>query len=315
MKTAVTGGTGVVGRAVVELLVAEGHDVSVLVRGSPDLPDGVRPFTGDLRDTASLDRLTAGAEVVFGVGGINELCSRRPGEMWQVNVAGTRNLLESARRTGVRRVVHTSSAVTIGEAQGAVGTEETVHSGRHLSHYARTKTEAERLALRFEDLEVVCVNPSSVQGPGRDTGTGRILLSAAQGRLRYAVDTVFSLVDIADSARGHLLAAERGRNGERYLLSGATLTTRQALQIMEQVAGPIPKPRFLPDWTLTIAGAVGSLLPLPLPVCSESVRVARHGHRLDGSRATRELGLDYTPIAETIARTVEWFRRTGRLEG
>ncbi len=313
MKVAVTGGTGVVGTALVELLLAEGHDVAALVRNGSELTDGARPVPGDLLDPASLGRLTTGAEVVFGVGGINELCPRRPGDMWQVNVAGTRNLLESARRSGVRRVVHTSSAVTVGEAKGVVGSEETIHSGRHLTHYARTKTEAESLALAFEGVEVVVVNPSSVQGPGRDTGTGRILLAAARGRLRYAVDTVFSLVDITDCARGHLLAVDRGVPGERYLLSGATLSTRQALETMDQLSGPLPCPRFLPAWSLSIAGAVGSLLPLPLPVCAESVRVARHGHRLDGSRATRELGLDYTPIAETIARTVEWFRSTGRL--
>lgn len=313
MKVAVTGGTGVVGIPFVELLVAEGHDVAALVRPGSSVPDGARPVPGDLLDPESLGRLTAGAEVVFGVAGVNELCPRRRGDMWQANVVGTRNLLESARRSDVRRVVHTSSAVTIGEARGEVGTEETVHSGRHLSHYERTKTEAERLALSFEGIEVVSVNPSSVQGPGRATGTGRILLTAARRRLRYAVDTVFSLVDISDCARGHLLAAERGEPGQRYLLSGATLTTRQALGILEEVVGPLPAPRFLPDWSLAIAGALGSLVPLSLPVCPESVRVARHGHRLDGSSATRELGLEYTPIGETIARTVEWFRRTGRL--
>lgn len=310
-----TGGTGVVGTALVDLLVTQGHEVAALVRDASRLHGGARPVRGDLLDAESLDRLTRGAEVVFGVAGINELCTRRPGEMWRVNVGGTRNLLESARRSGVRRVVHTSSAVTIGEASGAVGTEATVHTGTYLSHYARTKAEAERVALGFEGVEVVAVNPSSVQGPGRDSGTGRILLAAARGRLRYAVDTVFSLVDITDSARGHLLAAERGEPGERYLLSGATLTTRQAVEIMEGVVGPIPQPRYLPAWCLSIAGWVGSLLPSSLPVCSESVRVARHGHRLDGSRATRELGLQYTAIEETFRRTIDWFRRTGRLPG
>lgn len=314
MKVAVTGGTGVVGVPLVELLLAEGHEVSVLVRSGSSAPDGARTVLGDLLDPMSLDRLTAGAEVVFGVAGMNELCTSRPGDMWQVNVIGTRNLLESARRSDVRRVVHTSSAVTIGEARGEVGTEGTIPTGRHLSHYARTKTEAERLALAFEGVEVVSVNPSSVQGPGRATGTGQILLAAAQRRLRYAVDTVFSLVDIFDCARGHLLAAERGEPGRRYLLSGAALTTREALGILEGIVGPLPSTRFLPDWILGLAGAVGSLVPVPFPVCPESVRVARHGHRFDGSLAARELGLAYTPIAETFARTVDWFRHTGRLD-
>lgn len=313
MKVAVTGGTGVVGTALVAALVAEGHDVSALVReGSAPHPD-VRPVRGDLLDPESIDHLTNGAEVVFNVAGVNELCPRRPDIMWQVNVVGTRNVLQSALRSGVRRVVHTSSAVTIGEAKGEVGTERTVHGGRHLSHYARTKTEAERLALAFEGLEVVAVNPSSVQGPGRATGTGKILLASARGRLRLAVDTVFSLVDIEDCARGHILAASRGEPGERYILSGATLSTARAIEVLELVMGPLPRPTFLPDWVLPVAGAIGSLLPLPVPVCAESVRVARHGHRLDGSRATRELGLTYTPIEETFRRTVDWFRESGLL--
>jgi dihydroflavonol-4-reductase len=160
---------------------------------------------------------------------------------------------------------------------------------------------------------VVAVNPSSVQGPGRDTGTGKILRAAARGRLRYAFDTTFSLVDITDCARGHILAGEAGRPGERYLLSGATLSTREAISVLEKVTGPLPPPRYLPEWLLPLAGAAGSVLPLSIPVCPESVRVARHGHRLDGSKATRELGLRYTPVEETFRRTVEWFRETGRL--
>lgn len=311
MKVAVTGGTGVVGSALVRALVADGHDVSVLVRRDAALPDGARPVPGDVMDPGSLDRLVAGSEVVFHVAGVNELCPRRPDLMWQVNVSGTRNVLEAARRGGVRRVVHTSSAVTIGEEEGEVGTEETAHSGRYLSLYARTKTEAERLALAFRGVEVVAVNPSSVQGPGRATGTGKILLAAARGRLRFAVDATFSLVDIEDCSRGHILAAGRGRPGERYILSGATLTTRQALAVLEEVLGPLAPPRFVPGWLLPVAGWAGALLPVPVPVCPESVRVARHAHRLDGSRATRELGLQYTPVADTFRRTVEWFRETG----
>lgn len=320
MRVAVTGGTGVVGAALVRHLVAEDHQVSALARtaaGSAFVErSGAEPVVGDVLQARSLDRLVDRAEVVFHVAGVNQLCPRDPEEMWRVNVHGTREVLGACRRAGVRRLVYTSSAVTIGETDGDVGSETTTHRGHYLSRYERTKTEAEALALAGGgEVEVVSVNPSSVQGPGRSTGTGRILLRAAQGRLPLAVDTTFSLVDIDDCARGHLLAAERGRAGKRYLLSGATSTTREAVSILAAVTGVTPRVRYLHPGVLSalgpVVGAIYGLTGRNAPFCSEAVRVLRHGHRYDGSRATRELGLTYTPVEETLRRTVEWFRSEG----
>ena len=320
VRVAVTGGTGTVGAALVRHLVAEGHQVNALARtgvGSDALElAGAQPVAGDVLDSPSLDRLVDRTEMVFHVAGINQLCPKDPGEMWRVNVDGTREVLEACRRAGVRRLVHTSSAVTIGEEDGNVGSEATTHRGNYLSQYERTKTEAEALALAGGgEVEVVSVNPSSVQGPGRSTGTGRILLRAVQGRLPIAMDTIFSLVDIDDCARGHLLAAERGRPGERYLLSGVTLTTREAVSILAAVTGVRPRVRYLRPGVLSalgpVVGAIYGMIGRHAPVCPEAVRVLQHGHRYDGSRATRELGLTYTRVEETLRRTVEWFRSQG----
>ena len=323
MKVAVTGGTGVVGTAVVRHLVAAGHQVAGLAR-SPEAAAklrklGAQPVSGDLFDTDAVDALVEGVDWVFHIAGINELCSGDPDLMWRVNVEGTRRILEACRRAGVTRLVHTSSAVTIGEEQGTVGTERTRHRGWYLSEYERSKHAAERVALtEAEGVEVVVVNPSSVQGPGRASGTGAVLLAAARGRLRFVVDTHLSLVDIDDCARGHLLAAERGRPGARYLLSGATLAMDDAVALLSKVVGTQLRPWRMHPGALTVlgtvVGGVYQLLGRTAPLCTEMVRVIRFGHRYDGSLATRELGLEYTPVEETIRRTLEWFRSEGLLE-
>ena len=178
--------------------------------------------------------------------------------MERMNVGGAVAAVRAAARAGVARLVHTSSAATIGEAPGVVGTERTPHRGWYLSTYERTKTEGERAALatsREVGQDLVLVNPSSVQGPGRAGGTGRILLAFLDGRLRVFVPTYVSLVDIDDCVAGHLLAAERGVAGERYLVTGMTLEITQALALAAEVAGVQRKPRLLPRRVATVAAA------------------------------------------------------------
>lgn len=322
MNVAVTGGSGVVGSAVVRHLVDAGHEVKALARSDASAARlaslGAKAMPGDVLDKTSLDRLVEGCQWVFHVAGVNELCSPDPGRLQQVNVEGTRLVVRACREQGVARMIHTSSGVTIGEEQGVLATEDTPHRGWYLSDYERSKTEAERVLIaEANGLDVVAVNPSSVQGPGRATGTGRLFLDAARGRLRFLIDTTISVVDIDDCARGHLRAAERGEPGQRYLLSGATLTTGEALAALAEVTGVDPAPRFLPVQLANAAAAVvegASKLARRRPLlCREMIRVMRFGHRYDGSKATRELGLDYTPIEVTIRRAIEWFRSEGLL--
>ncbi|HYN51251.1 MAG TPA: hypothetical protein VES62_10030, partial [Thermoleophilaceae bacterium] len=157
---------------------------------------------------------------------------------------------------------------------------------------------------------LVSINPSSVQGPGRAGGTGRIMIAYLNGRLRAFVDTHISIVDIADCVEGHVLGAERGVSGERYVLNGATLSSQEALDIAAELSGVRNKVRFLPPPVARFAGglieAAFSLRGRQPPVCREMVRTLLHGHRYDGSRAARELGLRYTPVADTFRRTIEW---------
>ncbi len=320
----VTGGSGLLGGALVERLVARGDEVVALARSDAAAAAvsarGARVARGDVLDEAAMARGMDGCAVAFHVAGVNALCVDDPEPMRRVNVDGAVLAVRAAARAGVPRLVHTSSAATIGEPPGTVGTEATVHRGWYLSHYEETKTEGERAALaaaREVGQDVVCVNPSSVQGPGRAEGTARFLLAFLDGRLRVFVDTHVSLVDIADCAEGHLLAAERGARGERYLLNGMTLSIADALALAADVAGVHRRPRLVPRRLATVAGAAlergARLAGRRPPVCREMVRTLLHGHRYDGSRAERELGVRYTPPRETVLRTVRWAREQGLL--
>ncbi|MFP4553284.1 MAG: NAD-dependent epimerase/dehydratase family protein [Actinomycetota bacterium] len=322
MKVAVTGGSGVVGSAVVGHLLAAGHEVWALARSveaSEKLDDlGAHVVHGDVLGTDAVGRLVKGSQRVFHIAGVNEMCSRDPARMWRINVEASLLVLDAAESAGVERLIHTSSAVTIGEPHGTVGAEDSPHRGHFLSEYERSKTVAERLLFnRSEGTEVVAVNPSSVQGPGRSTGTGAIFLAAARGRIPFLVDTTISLVDIDDCARGHLLAAEKGVAGERYILSGDTLTVRQAEREIRLLLGRRGSPWFLNPTVVRAAAPIADgatrIMGRPSLLCSESARVMVNGHRYDGTKATRDLGLDYTPAADTIARTLDWFRAEGLL--
>lgn len=322
MRVFVTGGTGVIGAALVGRLLERGDEVIALARS--DAADrtlesrGARVIRGEGDDEDALARGMAGCTQVFNVAGVNALCVEDPRPMERMNVGGAAAAVRAAARAGVARLVHTSSAATIGEPPGTIATERTPHRGWYLSTYERTKTEGERAALaisREVGQDLVLVNPSSVQGPGRAGGTGRILLAFLDGRLRVFVSTHVSLVDIDDCVTGHLLAAEHGVAGERYLVNGMTLEITRALAMAAEVAGVHRNPRLIPRRVATVAAAAverGAVLAgRRPPVCREMVRTLLHGHRYDGSRAERELGLRYTDPRETLRKTVAWARAEG----
>jgi dihydroflavonol-4-reductase len=320
----VTGGSGVVGGALVDSLRERGDDVVALARsdaaGAELERRGANVVRGDILDADVLARGMEGCATVFHVAGVNSLCVEDPSPMLRANIDGPAVAIRAAVRAGVPRVVHTSSAATLGEPEGVVGNEDTPHRGWFLSTYERSKTEGERVAFETgsqEGVEVVSVNPSSVQGPGRAGGTARFLLAFLDGRLKLFVNTHVSLVDIKDCSAGHLLAAERGKPGQRYVLNGMTLTIAEAFALAAEVAGVERSPRLVPRQTATVAGTIVErafrLVRRRPPVCREMVRTLIHGHRYDGSRAERELGLRYSDPRDTIRRTVAWAREAGLL--
>jgi dihydroflavonol-4-reductase len=318
----ITGGTGVIGTALATRLFDRGDEVVGLARSDAAAKvlegRGARVVRGEAYDEDVLARGMDGCAQAFTVAGVNSLCVEDPRAMERLNVSGPVAAVRAAARAGVSRLVHTSSAATMGEPTGTIGSEASQHRGWYLSTYERTKTEGERAALaaaRELGQDLVCVNPSSVQGPGRAGGTARFLLAFLDGRLKVFVPTTVSLVDIDDCVEGHLLGAECGAAGERYLLNGMALPITEALALAGEVAGVERHPRLLPGPVATAAGAIAErafkLAGRHPPICREMVRTLLHGHRYDGSRAERELGLRYTDPRETLRKTVEWARREG----
>jgi dihydroflavonol-4-reductase len=244
---------------------------------------------------------------------MNSHCPDDPDMLLRVNVGGAEAAVRAAAKAGIGRMVYTSSAASLGEPHGTVGTEDSTHRGSYLSVYDRSKHEGEQAvfaAAAETGVEVVAVNPSSVQGPPRTSGNGGIIIAYLNGKLPVFVDTQVSVVDVQDTVEGHLLAAERGESGRRYVLNGATIPALEALRIVSELSGVSDRVRMIPAPVARAAAAIAEtayrLRGKTPSVCRARVRTILHGHRYDGSRATRELGLEYTPVAETFARTIEW---------
>ena len=313
----VTGASGFIGGALTTRLLERGDQVVGLARSDAAAEKvaarGAEVARGDLLDEESIAAGMAGCEAAYHVAGLNSHCPPDPDMLLRVNVGGAEAAVRAAARAGIGRMVYTSSAASLGEPAGTVGTEVSTHRGSYLSVYDRSKHEGEQAvfaAAAEAGLEVVAVNPSSVQGPPRTGGNGGIIIAYLNGRLPAFVDTQVSLVDVQDCVEGHLLAAERGASGQRYVLNGATLHSLQALEIVSELSGVRDRVRMIPPpvarAAVAVAEAAYRLRGKTPSVCRARVRTILHGHRYDGSRATRELGLEYTPVADTFARTIEW---------
>jgi dihydroflavonol-4-reductase len=321
-RTLVTGGSGLIGGALIDELIAHGQDVVALARSDVAAQAvsarGALVARGEVSDQRAVTDAARGCELVYNVAGINTLCAPDPALMLRTNVEGAAVVTRAAAEAGVRRLIHTSSAASVGEAHGTVGREDSPHRGSYLSVYERSKHLSERAVLdaaQATELEIVFVNPASVQGPGRASGTGKLLIAFLDGRLRVFIDTTISIVDVADCVQGHVLAAERGVPGQRYLLCGATLAITEAFELATRIAGVSARPRVVPPVVARAGATVVELgcrmLRRPPPICREMVATMLHGHRYDGSRAARELGLTYTPVEETLRATIEWATAQG----
>jgi dihydroflavonol-4-reductase len=328
MTTLVTGATGFVGSHVARKLVAAGRSVRALARpGSRrDALSGVSVewVEGDLRDATSLDRALAGVGEVFHVAADYRLWSRRPQEIYDSNVNGTRNLLSAARRARVERFVCTSTVATIAVPRGSALPDETNRASvdEMIGNYKRSKLLAEQQALRaaHEGMPVIIVNPTTPVGPGdwKPTPTGRIILDFLRGRMPAYVDTGLNFAAVEDVAQGHLLAAERGRVGERYLLGGRNMTLKEFLDALSTITA-IPAPtRRIPHSIALAAGladtawarVTGREPRIPL----EAVRIARHSMFVNDAKARKELGYAPGPVEAALERTVHWYAANGYVQ-
>lgn len=326
MKALVTGATGFVGAAVVRVLDAAGTEVRVLARRDSDLRNlaglKVEIAHGDLRDRLSLRRALTGCRHLYHVAAHYALWAKDPSVFYEVNVTGTRVLMEMAREAGTERIVYTSTIGAIGlPPEGGLGTEEVpVTLDQMAGHYKRSKflAEQEVVALARAGLPVVIVNPSAPVGKGdiKPTPTGQVIVDFMKGRIPAYIETGMNLIDVEDVAVGHLRAMERGRIGERYILGHRNLLLREIFELLSGLTG-VPSPRvklprtavlplaYLNQWVADYVTHRPPRIPL------EGVRMAKYKMHYDCSKAIRELDLPQTPVEVALEKAVRWFRDHG----
>jgi dihydroflavonol-4-reductase len=325
----VTGASGFVGAAVVRQLLQAGHEVRALIRPTSSRTNLVKlPIEivqGDLRDAGSLTRAMAGIRFVFHVAADYRLWARRPQEIVQTNVEGTRALMEAALRSGVERIVYTSSVATLKAWPDGAPSDETapLEAASAVGAYKYSKVVAERLVetmVAERNLPAVIVNPSTPIGPRdvRPTPTGRIIVEAAAGRMPAYVDTGLNLVHVDDVAAGHLLALEKGRVGERYILGGQDVLLGDLLrEIARQTHRSPPKLRLARRLIFPIAyaaEAVAYFTDREPFVTTTGLRLAKDRMFFTSAKAKHELSYRARPYDEAIADAIAWFRRHGYLK-
>lgn len=280
---------------------------------------------GDLRDAASLDRALQGVRRVFHVAADYRFWTPVVDEIYQNNVEGTRQLLEAAGRAGVERFVYTSTVATIAvPREGALPNEETRATlDEMIGHYKRSKFLAEQEAMKAAaaGVPVVIVNPTAPVGPGdwKPTPTGRIILDFVNGRMPAYVDTGLNVAAVEDVAAGHLLAAEKGRAGERYILGGRNMTLKQILDALSAITGrPAPRVRlphavalaagYADEWFSRLTGREPQI-----PV--DGVKMSRHRMFVASDKAEKELGYKPSSVEEALERAVRWYEEKGYVRG
>jgi dihydroflavonol-4-reductase len=325
MNVFVTGATGFIGASLVRELLKDGCTVRVLARPGSDRSNltglDVEICEGDLCNPQSLNSGMKGCEILYHAAADYRLWTNNPAVMYDCNVGGTRNILEAALTAGVSKVVYTSSVGTLGNPGNRTPGDETtpVTLADMVGHYKKSKFLAEREAESFipRGLPLVIVNPSTPVGrlDIKPTPTGKIIVDFLKRKMPAYLDTGLNIIDVEDCARGHILAAQRGRVGEKYILGNENLTLKQIFAMLESIAGiPAPKVR-LPYYPILLAAYVNEALaactgkePL-IPLAG--VQMARKFMFFSPSKAIRELGLPQRPVSEALAKALEWFSSMG----
>jgi dihydroflavonol-4-reductase len=326
LKIFVTGATGFLGSHVARALSEQGADLRLLLRPTSDLRnlEGLKAetATGDLRNPASIEKAISGCDTVFHVAADYRLWVRDPNEMYRSNVEGTRSILEAARKSGVKSVVHTSSVATVGFSNNGHPADEDspVALADMIGPYKRSKFMAEQLALEAgrSGMRVVVVNPTTPIGEQdvKPTPTGRIVVDFLKRKFPAYVETGLNLVDATVCAHGHVAALEKGKSGERYILGGENLTLKQILDKLRDITG-LPSPRIkLPYFFAYATGVVdeaitGRLLKREPRATVDTVRMGKKKMFASSDKAERELGWKILPVDAALARAVKWFQANG----
>ncbi|MCU1333829.1 MAG: dependent epimerase/dehydratase family protein [Candidatus Angelobacter sp.] len=329
MRAFITGATGFVGSHVARALAAQGADLRLLVRSTSRLDNiadlRAETATGDLRDPESLKKAMAGCEFVFHVAADYRLWVRDPEQMYRSNVEGTRAIIRAAQESGVRRVIYTSSVATMGfTREGHIAGEDSPVSIREMvGHYKRSKFMAEQIALEAGDkgANVVVVNPTTPIGEYdiKPTPTGRIVIDFLNRKFPAYVDTGLNLADVKEVAHGHVLAMEKARPGQRYILGGENLTLKQILDRLSSMTG-LPAPTMKVPHAIAMGFAVfdqiftGTIRGKEPRATIDAVKMGRKKMFASSTKAERELGYKVLPVDKALRRAVDWFQSNGYVE-
>ncbi len=323
MTTLVTGATGFLGSALARELLKDGRTLKLLVRKNSDTRNiddlDCEVAYGDLQDRDSLKSALTGCQTLYHTAAYYSLWSRDKKLIYDINVQGTRNILESALEMGVEKVVYTSTVGCIGLSEDGSPANENqpMNTATLCNDYKLSKYEAEQVAheLFGRGLPVVIVNPSTPVGPRdiKPTPTGKIILDFLNRKMPAYIDTGLNLIDVADCARGHILAEEKGRLGERYILGNKNMSLKEILLALETLTG-LKAPRIkMPYWVAYAAGlacewASDNITHQSPSVPLAGVKMAKYFMYFDPSKAIRELGLPQNPVENALGQAVHWFK-------
>ncbi len=325
MKALVTGGTGFLGANLAKGLVEQGWTVRIL-RRSTSPQDAVRDLQvehilGDVTDLDSLAVAMQGVEVVFNVAAISQYWRSTPNLIYKVNVGGTQNVFDAAARSGVQRVVHTSSATAVGIIHGrAANEDDPFNQPPDRFPYGHSKWLAEELARERVKTgqDIVIVNPAAIVG-ARDINwiSGSILREAKRGHIPVIPQGGLNFVAVQDVVAGHIAAVEKGRAGERYILGGENLPHRQTTEMACEIVRVKPPRIVQPRWTIPLAGwvldGIAKIVGPTLPLSGEQMRLTAKYIYFDSSKAQRELGLPHTPVRQALQECYDWYVQHGYL--
>ena len=323
MTTLVTGATGFLGSALARELLKDGRTLKLLVRKNSDTRNiddlDCEVAYGDLQDRDSLKSALTGCQTLYHTAAYYSLWSRDKKLIYDINVQGTRNILESALEMGIEKVVYTSTVGCIGLSENGSPANENqpMNTATLCNDYKLSKYEAEQVAheLFGRGLPVIIVNPSTPVGPRdiKPTPTGKIILDFLNRKMPAYIDTGLNLIDVADCARGHILAEEKGRLGERYILGNKNMSLKEILLALETLTG-LKAPRIkMPYWVAYAAGlacewASDNITHQPPSVPLAGVKMAKYFMYFDPSKAIRELGLPQNPVENALGQAVRWFK-------
>jgi dihydroflavonol-4-reductase len=324
LKVFVTGGTGFIGGHLIKRLLRDGASVKALARDSSKAEElrklGVEIIIGDVTDKTSITGVLKGCDAFYHLGNISRWWLGDKKLYYKINVEGTRNVMMEALKEGVKKVVYTSSLAAIRQPKGEIATEETEHKRDFESHYGRSKFLAEREVLRMyreSGLPVVILNPGVVIGPGDLKTFGRTIIELLNGKLEAIIfeDSMIPLVYIDDTVEGHIIAREKGKIGDRYIIVGDNAKMGDVFKLINKITGvPLPEKRISP-LVIKLIAYISELKSLvtgkPPRLALDAIRAMEVGAIGENRKAREELGLHFTPLEEALKRTIAWYKENG----